>query len=344
MNLDELLDQTRDVDPLDPTVKAEVHDRLLAAARADIQGRAKASRLQRARPIATGLVAASVAAVAAISFTYAGSGHRAPTAGNGPVDVQFRTVAQVVDATTAAPGPGDPTAARYWKVVTSWKCDGSQATTGGTSARTCKATMYAGNGGPGVTTDASGTTMTVPEATAVVDGKEYAWRQVNTMRLTDAEVRSLVADNGPIGKEARGPSSAYMFKNALGLLVYVPASSAVRKQLWHVLAGIPGVQLDGKATDALGRTGWRLTLDSPGWSTQSILVDPQTGMPLEETDQAPGHEVNVTTVVSVGPADTAPKANSPLQSLTGPHPNGSGSMRPAESGSTGTPPAVVPNH
>lgn len=45
--------------------------------------------------------------------------------------------------------------------------------------------------------------------------------------------------------------------------------------------------------------------------SESIIIDTTTGMPLEQSDQAPGVETaNVTTIVSVGPAHDAPAAPS----------------------------------
>lgn len=94
----------------------------------------------------------------------------------------------------------------------------------------------------------------------------------------------------------------------LGFLDGTPASATIRKQLWNELAAVPGVRLQGRHKDGLGRSGWRLTLASevPGYGTQSILVDTRTGSLLEERDEVQGYPPNVSTIVSASQAYTAP--------------------------------------
>ena len=126
-----------------------------------------------------------------------------------------------------------------------------------------------------------------------------------------SQIASMVGDPHSGGKDDRAPAAFYVFKNAIGLLTYTPASTAIREQVWHQLADLPGVTFDGAATDALGRPGWRLTWASPAWGSESILIDTSTGLPLEQSDRAPDADhANVTTIVAVGPAGEAPDAPS----------------------------------
>jgi hypothetical protein len=175
----------------------------------------------------------------------------------------------------------------------------------------CQNSMWTGNGHPGAFEDANGRVTTTCEGSITVDGQTMTWAQANARSWSAADIASMVADNpGGTRKPGRPASSFYIFKNAIGLLTYAPASSAIRTQLWNQLAAIPGVQLDGQQKDSLGRTGWRLTLGSPGagYGIQSILIDTDSGMPLEESDKAPGNRPNVVTIASAGPANSAPTA------------------------------------
>ncbi|MFT3873885.1 MAG: hypothetical protein QM714_14785 [Nocardioides sp.] len=222
-------------------------------------------------------------------------------------------MAQVIDAAAIASSSVDPTASPYWKVVTSWDCAGIANADGADrpAGSTCQNTMWTGNGRPSVLEDINGEVRQIPQGTIEIDGRTLTWEQVNNQTWTDAQVATMVADNETSTKADRAPSGYYVFKNAIGLLTYTPASPAIRKQLWQQLAKVPGVTFDGRATDALGRSGWRLTWGSQDAGQESIIIDTTTGMPLEQSDQAAGVKTpNVTTIVSAGPADSAPAAPS----------------------------------
>jgi hypothetical protein len=86
-----------------------------------------------------------------------------------------------------------------------------------------------------------------------------------------------------------------------------PAPPAVLEALFTVDASIPGVKVIGRYTDPLGRSGIALQL-----GRQTMVVDPTSGMVLDQTDGGPTPWVMY---VTQGPATSEPK-------LTGPHASG----------------------
>ncbi len=317
--LDQLLADSGHIEPAGSDVLLAARNTVLAEARATAARAAKIVRLRRRHRRLT--VGISTVAAAGIVAAIVVSGGSVPndeniTASPGqrsqaPVEQNFTTVAQVVNAAATASDSVDPTAAPYWKVVTSWDCTGvpDADETPRPAGSMCQNKMWTGNGRPGVLEDINGEALQVPEGTVVIGGRSLTWKQANNRKWTDAQIASMVADHGSSTQEERAPSGHYIFKNAIGLLTYTPASSTIRKQLWRELAAVPGVTFDGTATDALGRTGWRLTWKRPAWGMESIIIDTSTGLPLEQSDRAPKRKkANVTTIVSVEPTDTAPVA------------------------------------
>ena len=320
MNLEELLDRAGTTDVPTDEVLAHVGASLETAARADIARRALLVRRRRAARFGTAGVGVAVAAavVGVIAFQ---PGHTAaPAAGshsNGPVSPKFTTVAQVVNAAAAATPNVDPTASPYWKVTTGTTCGGSKG------AYPCQFTMWVGNGRPGITpVDNDGYVQTC-DGVGTIDGKTMSWQDINARTWTDKQLSTLAA--GEDANISGGTVTSFdVMKNALGLMTYTPVSSTIRKQLWKEMATVPGAKLEGRHRDALGRTGWLLvfTGDNGGGQSvgQSILVDTNTGMALEQSDWVVGKPKNVTTVVSAGPVESAPAPTSHLRSMCGPLP------------------------
>lgn len=322
--LERLLTASGQVDPVDGDTLASARSTVLAEAHATTARAARVVRLRRRhRRVTTAIAATAAAGVVAVTLLSGGPNPGADVHEAGPdrdtqapvepapIEPKFTTVAQVVNAAATASAALDPSEAPYWKVVTSWGCAGDPDVNGDPrpSGSTCQSTMWTGLGQPGVHEDIYGETFGLPEGTIAVEGRTLTWKQANEQTWTDAQVASMVADNDASGKTDRAPSSFYVFKNSLELLTYSPASPAIRQQLWRQLAQTEGVAFDGRDTDSLGRDGWRLTWASRDWGTQSIIIDTSTGMPLEQSDQGAGVESpNVTTIVSVGPADDAPEA------------------------------------
>lgn len=308
MVLADLLERGRSVPPLSPNVRDTTRDVLLAAAHQDVLRRAKIARLWRTRRIRVGFTAAAALAVA-ITVVSQDAIPTSPPLTPAPSTIrtaEFTTVAQVIHAAAAAPVDDDPGAAPYWKVVTRWPCP--PAIKNPPPGGICGATLWIGNGRPGVFEDRSYrtpiTTATRESAyTVTFEDQTLTWSQVNARTWTQRQVVALVAE----GRPPTLPASVFVFNTASDFLAEDPVPPSMRKQLWNVLAALPGVTLQGRAKDSLGRTGWLLTLSLPGWGTQSVLIDPESGKVLEVNGSVrAGGAITATTVVSAGPAETAP--------------------------------------
>lgn len=319
-NLDQLLEYSSEIDA--PSADVLLAARNIVTTEAEVTA-ARAARIvhmrRRHRRLTIGVAAAAVAGLVAVPLLSQGSSTSAPPAAgtratrHAPVvQEHFRTVAQVISAAAAAAGRSpNPADAPYWKIVKRWDCSGVADAKGTLrpSGSTCENTQWNGNGRPGVSGDANGGYMQIDAATVTVDGRTIGWKQANTHSWTDAQVATMVADTGSSGN-GRAPAGDYVFKNAIGLLVYMPASPTIRKQLWHELGSVQGAILNGRVKDSLGRTGWKITLDTPGWGSQWLVVNTDTGAVLEDggNGATSGTQGWIETIVFAGPSDTAPAA------------------------------------
>jgi hypothetical protein len=235
-----------------------------------------------------------------------------------PVSPDFKTVAQVVNAAADATPAVDPTAAPYWKVVLRQHVLGCGPEPDRCAMEDSTYTIWNGLGRPGVVQTEGGSapfapTSIPPAAGIAVSGRQMTWAEANSRHWTQSELASLVADGVAAGKPGRPRAEWYIFKNTADLLMTSPAGSDLRKQLWRYLATVAGARLDGKQTDALGRGGWRISYTLAGYGEQSFLVDSVTGQLLETRVLIAGaeqKEPSVTTLVSAGPAATAPAPES----------------------------------
>jgi hypothetical protein len=250
------------------------------------------------------VAAAAVVGVVAIQPGSHAPTQSQPTVSHGPVSPKFTTVAQVVDAAAANSPDVDPTASPYWKVVTGTQCGDA------TTTFACAMTIWTGNDRPGAIKNGAGEVWGTCPGTVTVEGRTMSWAEANSRHRSAAEVASMVADNGA-DQPGRPAHSFYVFKNAIELLGGAPAAQEIRKELWRELASVPGVTLEGRQKDELGRTGWRLTLNSglSGYGSQSVLVDTSTGSLLESRDWVTGHTPNVSTIVSAGPDESVPQTS-----------------------------------
>lgn len=313
MDLDELLAHDAQV----PTYAAERRqsdrDVLVAAADRGIARRSRLVRRRRGRIVLIGTAAAAVVGVAIVSQTT--GTHNAPSTANGPVvTAQFKTAAQVIDAASAAAGNGTATSAPYWRVVNRTTCGGPSG------VYACDLTNWVGLTKSGAYQSGDGQVRTsCGVATVTIDGRSMTWAVANARKWSASDIATMVADN--VAETPGRPSHGfYIFKNAVGFFTS-PASPTILKQLWKQLAHVPGVKLQGQQRDQLGRTGWRLTLSSDvsGYGSQSILVDTSTGRLLESSDWVTGQAPNVSTIVSEGPATSAPAATpGSLKEMCGP--------------------------
>jgi hypothetical protein len=89
-----------------------------------------------------------------------------------------------------------------------------------------------------------------------------------------------IADGGGAGT---GATATLSWDRALGLLGQgqAPTPPALRAATYRVLARIPGVELRGRSTDALGRPGSVVSRTQRGIRTE-LLIDPATGTLLEQ--------------------------------------------------------------
>lgn len=317
--LNQLLETSSEVGSPSADVLLAARNVVNAEAQATALRAAKIVHLRRRhRRLTIGVAAAAVAGLVAVPLLSQGNGDKASTAATRAthptpvVQEHFTTVAQVINAAASHTTSVDPTAAPYWKVVQSFDCSGVPDAHGNARPQgsTCETTSWMGNGRPSVYVNANGVAMQFPPSTFTIGGETLTWREVNARTWTDAQIAAVVADNGPDGKDGRAPSSTYVFKNSVGLVTTSEASATIKRQLWRQLAAIPGIKLDGRAADSLGRTGWKLTLNTPGWGSQWILIDPANGLGLAEggTGVDPNGPGWNQTIVSQEPASTAPNA------------------------------------
>ncbi|MEV0613323.1 hypothetical protein AB0I81_08340 [Nonomuraea sp. NPDC050404] len=143
---------------------------------------------------------------------------------------------------------------------------------------------------------------------------EAAWRAAGSPELTTdrptestepGPERILSIDNPsltlqniselPTGKDAlkrrleelwrRSPNSAgadragYLWQTAVDLMT-APIRPDTRAALYRVLADQPGIEAEGEATDALGRTGVALSSSAEG-AVFRLIIDPETAELLE---------------------------------------------------------------
>jgi hypothetical protein len=315
MNLDELLERDCTIPTMDPAAKATSRDRAVATAREGIARQAKVLRIRRSRRALISVAAAAVAGVAVISQTGGTSGPhpRTTVAQNNPsqappVQVEFKTVAQVLNAASTASSHGaDPASAPYWRIETKYNCDLQMVSAPVPKDGLCTHTEWLGIGRPGVVTDtAFPDRPAIPAETITLNGQTMSVATFNSRTWTEAQLASLVADGGSSGEPGRAPAEYYVFKNTGDLLTNSPLSPTIRKELWQHLERVPGVRLDGRAKDRLGREGWKVSLAVPGYGRNSYLVDTTTGGILEESGSRPDGSTYTATVVYEGPAQSAP--------------------------------------
>lgn len=316
----ESLDRAGAVEEPDPDLLIALESSLAVAVEADIARRARYVRRRRAARISgIGVVAAAAVVgvvVAQPSGTTRVAQAKEPTVSKTPISPRFRTVAQVVNAAASAISNVDPTAAPYWKVELKAHDIGDRVTDNGTNCIVINdhsPTIWWGNGRASVSQDLGGLVgegkpVALPRATVTIDGTTMSWRQANARHWSIAQLRSLVPDNGPSPQQGGPIEGWYVFKNTGDILTDSPASAAIRKELWRNLASLPAVKLVGRATDSLGRQGWKLSISDPSVGTASYIVDTSTGQLLEQSQtSATSREPDVITLVTAGPSQTAPK-------------------------------------
>jgi hypothetical protein len=128
-------------------------------------------------------------------------------------------------------------------------------------------------------------------------GTSLTWDQLYALPTDPSQLTAaLQADVKGAGPDAQSE----LFTIVGDLLRESPAPPELRKALYDVAAGIPGVHLTGKVTDTLGRTGTGVERGG-----ETLVIDPADGALLAD-DEGSGWSA---TFVSQGPASSAPAAS-----------------------------------
>ncbi|SKC78555.1 hypothetical protein SAMN04324258_3814 [Krasilnikoviella flava] len=139
---------------------------------------------------------------------------------------------------------------------------------------------------------------------------QYTWDELGDLP-TDP---SALAEELALGLPTSGHGHDWdVWSQAVSLLQGSPARPELRRALWQVLAGIPGVELVGRASDSAGRDATAIRADFADLGGEELLLDPASGALLEtRLSDGEGTVLLSTTVLDQGPRDTAPVAEPPL--------------------------------
>jgi hypothetical protein len=155
-------------------------------------------------------------------------------------------------------------------------------------------------------------------------GTSLTWDQLYALPTDPAQLTAaLQADVKGAGPD---PQSE-LFTIVGDLLRESPAPPALRKALYDVAAGIPGVHLTGKVTDELGRTGTGVERGG-----ETLVIDPADGKLLADNEG----EGWSATFVSQGAADSAPAASASQSPAKG-APEAPASQAPVGGGTSASP-------
>ena len=196
------------------------------------------------------------------------------------------------DAAGAQPG-GWPTAA-YWHATSVYVQNG----------RTYHREIWIGHHAGGVLRDPGVGGGLIPLTGPSLFGEGLTWDQLYALPTDPAKLGAVLSNRvkgyGPDPNPTGGVSAVQEEFVEIGdLLRESPASPALRKALYEVAAGIPGVRLVGNLKDALGRTGVGVARDGE----DTLLIDPASGQLLAELNL---NGKGGTTYLTQGPASTAP--------------------------------------
>jgi hypothetical protein len=194
------------------------------------------------------------------------------------------------DAAGAQPG-GWPNAA-YWHVTSVY----------GRSGHTYHREIWVGHHAGGVLRDPGVAPGVIPLTGPSLFGEGLTWDQLYALPIDPAKLGALLSNDvkgyGPDPNPTGGVSAVQEEFVEIGdLLRESPASPALRKALYDVAAGIPGVRLVGNLKDATGRTGGGVERNG-----ETLLIDPATGRLLADLE---GNAWDAT-YLTQGPASTAP--------------------------------------
>ena len=189
----------------------------------------------------------------------------------------------------AAKQPGGWPDAAYWDVVSVYQRNG----------KTYHREIWVAHHGTSVLRDNGVAAGVMPLGAGLfpAGGTALTWDQLYALP-TDP---SKLADVLKAGMNGAGKDPETELFTIVGdLLRESPAPPVLRKALFDVAAGIPGVHLTGKVTDALRRTGTGVERDG-----ETLVVDPADGALLAD-NEGDGWSA---TFVRQGPANSAPAAS-----------------------------------
>lgn len=301
MNLDDLLEGTRDVaGPSDCTRRLAL-EQTTAASQASVDRIVQLSHMRRrrrrlARVVAIGAAAAAVA-IAVVRLD--GSPAEPPRAAPPAQTVEFTTASQVLTAAGEAAGETsvDASTAKYWRIESEYQQDDNPVS---------RRIFWKGHTSPGYLYDEgfgrTGLTK-MPKATFSFDGQNsLTWDELTHLMTSPEELVALMRTATGGFTEERGPDY-YAFEQLTELLGESPAPPALRKALWKAAALLDGTSNDGPTTDALGRSGYAISRTGSG---TTYVVAPDTGELLEYriVPIAPATSTYRHTYISRGPADS----------------------------------------
>jgi hypothetical protein len=278
MDLDTLLVQTAQVDDPHP----EILDTARDVMRASLPPVALlAVRRKRRRRLAlTALVAGAASAALVLAPTVSLTGRPSANA----------EAAQVLLRAGAAAGAqqGGWRDASYWRSVSSYDRDGAEV----------RREIWIGHRDPGVLRDSGVDAALVPLCVAEfpTGGSSVTWDELFALPTAAGPLEKRLRD----GINGAGPDDDSELYVIVGdLLRESPAPPALRKALWEVAAGIPGIEVVGAVTDHAGRAG--VAVERRG---ERYVLDPEDGRLLEETSGTWR-----ITYLEQGPTDRAPEAH-----------------------------------
>ncbi|SEF89692.1 hypothetical protein SAMN05216223_102401 [Actinacidiphila yanglinensis] len=111
----------------------------------------------------------------------------------------------------------------------------------------------------------------------------WKWGSGRTAVTWD-QLSHLPTGTAALRKRLTGSGGAHeLFRTVGSLLATSPADPALRAALFRVLAGTPGIHLDGTATDSRGRSGTMVSVGYTTGGSDRLLIDPRTAALLEGT-------------------------------------------------------------
>jgi hypothetical protein len=209
-------------------------------------------------------------------------------AGGPGAEASAATVLRAAGNAAAQQQGGWPDAA-YWDVVSVYQRDG----------KTYHREIWVAHHGQSVLRDNGVADGVLPLGPGEfpAGGTALTWDQLYALPTDPGQLTAaLQADVKGAGPDAQSE----LFTIVGDLLRESPAPPALRKALYDVAAGIPGVHLTGKVTDTLGRAGTGVERGG-----ETLVIDPADGALLADNEGS-GWSA---TFVSQGPASSAPAAS-----------------------------------